>query len=127
MALNCLWLTEIVAAYIFTALTFGLLDAVWLIVMRDRLYKPEMGSLLAERAKLLPSMILLFVTGLTHFAVLPAMGSEAVSYASTNGGFLGFMCYTTYNVTNHSVMKFWSWKLASVDTVWGMFAAALSC
>ena len=36
------------------------------------------------------------------------------------------MCYMTYNLTNHSVMKIWSWKLTLVDKSSGTFAAALS-
>ena len=48
---------KIVAAYLGTALTMLVLDAVWLTQMSPRLYQPRIGDLLAAKPSLPPAVV----------------------------------------------------------------------
>lgn len=64
-------------AYMATGIAFALIDSVWLRTMSERLYKVEIGELLADSFRLPPAILfyLLYILGMMIFAVGPAMQS----------------------------------------------------
>ena len=42
------------------------------------------------------------------------------------GAVYGFACYGTYCLTNHSIMKEWSWSLSISDMIWGIFLSSMT-
>ena len=114
---------QYVIAYLFSAVVFGLLDAVWLNTMFTRLYKPELGDLLGE-LRWAPALIfyLLYLVGMQVFAVAPALKSGQWTSALLYGALFGFFCYATYDLTNHATMKVWSLKVTLADIAWGTIA-----
>ena len=64
---------NIAIAYLLTLLVFAVIDTAWLGSMGDRLYRPLIGSMLAENFRLAPAIAFyaLYAAGLTIFAVLP--------------------------------------------------------
>jgi uncharacterized membrane protein len=87
---------KMLAAYGLTLVAFAAIDAVWLINMAPRLYKPEIG----------------------YFAVWPGL-TEGVAKAALQGAVLGFICYATYDLTNYATLKVWSLKVTVLDLMWG--------
>ena len=128
---------KIVMAYVVTALVFGLLDAVWLRFAGPRLYRPALGELLADKFRLAPAITfyVIFIAGLTYFAVLPGMLSNGVT-GSTNfagvplavlhGALLGLLCYATYDLTNQATMKVWPSHITLIDIAWGAVASGFA-
>ncbi len=128
---------KIVMAYVVTALVFGLLDAVWLRFAGPLLYRPALGELLADKFRLAPAITfyVIFIAGLTYFAVLPGMLSTGVT-GSTNfagvplavlhGALLGLLCYATYDLTNQATMKVWPSHITLIDMAWGAVASGFA-
>ncbi|MFZ4111034.1 MAG: DUF2177 family protein [Polymorphobacter sp.] len=110
-------------AFIATGLGFAAVDSVWLITMSTRLYKPEIGELMAENFRLGPAIIfyLLYITGILVFAVQPALASGKWQTALVQGALFGFFCYMTYDMTNYATLKVWSLKVTILDLMWGTF------
>ena len=110
-------------AFIATGLGFAAVDSVWLIIMSTRLYKPEIGELMAENFRLGPAIIfyLLYITGILVFAVQPALASGKWQTALVQGALFGFFCYMTYDMTNYATLKVWSLKVTILDLMWGTF------
>jgi uncharacterized membrane protein len=109
------------AAYGLTLIAFAAIDAVWLINMAPRLYKPEIGAVMMEEGfRLLPAMIFyaLYIGGIVYFAVWPGL-TEGVAKAALQGAILGFLCYATYDFTNYATLKVWSLKVTILDLIWG--------
>lgn len=109
------------AAYGLTLIAFAAIDAVWLINMAPRLYKPEIGAVMMEEGfRLVPAMIFyaLYIGGIVYFAVWPGL-SEGVARAALQGAILGFLCYATYDFTNYATLKVWSLKVTILDLIWG--------
>lgn len=116
------------AGYGFTALIFGVLDALWLTKVGPKLYRPEIGELLMDGWRPAPALIFyaLYMLGIQIFAVQPALAAGKWQVAATYGALFGFFCYMTYDLTNHATMKIWSTKITLADIAWGTCATGLS-
>jgi uncharacterized membrane protein len=110
-------------AFIATGLGFAAIDSIWLITMSTRLYKPEIGELMAENFRLGPAIVfyLLYIAGILIFAVQPALASGKWQTALVQGALFGFFCYMTYDMTNYATLKVWSLKVTVLDLMWGTF------
>ena len=112
---------KMLAAYGLTLVAFAAIDAVWLINMAPRLYKPEIGEVMMDKGfRLTPAMIFyaIYIGGIVYFAVWPGL-TEGVAKAALQGAVLGFICYATYDLTNYATLKVWSLKVTVLDLMWG--------
>jgi uncharacterized membrane protein len=112
-------------AYVATGLVFLMLDGGWLALVGPRLYRPEIGVLLAEKIQAPPAILfyLIYVAGLVYFAVEPGL-AEGLAKAAIAGAALGLVAYGAYDLTCQAVMKTWSTKVTLADMGWGAFASA---
>ncbi|MEJ5989758.1 DUF2177 family protein [Ramlibacter sp. PS3R-8] len=119
---------QFAAAYAVTALAFLGLDAVWLTSMADRLYRPALGSLMADKFALGPAAAFYFVyvAGIVGFAVAPAVASGSATGALLRGLALGFVAYATYDLTNQATLRGWPWSVTLADLAWGTVATGLA-
>lgn len=117
-----------IAAYIATAIVFGLLDALWLTQVGPTLYQPEIGELLMDGWRPAPAFAFyaLYMLGIQIFAVAPALAARRWQIGAARGAMFGFFCYMTYDLTNHAVMKIWSLKISLIDMAWGCFATGVA-
>jgi uncharacterized membrane protein len=120
-------------AYAATALVFLALDAVWLYTMAERLYRPALGHLMADRVAVLPAIAfyLVYIVGVLVFAVRPGLESGRWTVALGLGALLGFVAYATYDLTNQATLRDWPWRVTLADLCWGTAvtaaAAAAGC
>lgn len=119
---------QAIAAYVATAIVFGLLDAVWLTKVGPKLYRPEIGALLMDGWRPAPALIFyaLYMLGIQIFAVAPALAAGKWQIAAGYGALFGFFCYMTYDLTNQATMKIWSTKVTLADIAWGMIATGVA-
>jgi uncharacterized membrane protein len=106
---------------------FGILDALWLTQMFERLYKPALGSLLAPGLRLdaATAFYLMYVTGLVLLAVRPTvLAGGGVRAAALRGAGLGAFAYATYDLTNQATLAVWPVHVSMIDIAWGTFASA---
>jgi uncharacterized membrane protein len=124
---------NLVTVYILTLAVFAVIDAAWLGTMGDRLYRPLIGSMLAENFRLAPAIAFyaLYAAGLTIFAVLPGLAEGGWRKALLWGGLFGLFAYGTYDLTNLATLKTWSVKLSVIDMTWGVIvsggSSAIAC
>jgi len=119
---------NIAAPYILTLLVFAVIDSAWLGSMGNRLYRPLIGSMLADNFRLAPAVAFyaLYAGGLTLFAVLPGLAEGGWKKALLWGGLFGLFAYGTYDLTNLATLKTWSLKLSLIDMAWGVCVSAVS-
>lgn len=105
-----------------------LVDMFWHIFIAPKLFKKEIGHLMAKKAKLYAGFIFYLINAgaILVFVVNPSLEKGQLIYALLYGGFLGFAMYSTYNFTNLALLKDWSVKLSLLDLGWGTFATALT-
>lgn len=104
----------------------GLIDAVWLGVIANKLYKNELGSLLLEKPNMVAAILfyVIFVVGIVVFAVLPAVTAGDWKVALGLGALLGLVTYATYDLTNLATLKGFPVKIVIIDLLWGTVLTA---
>jgi uncharacterized membrane protein len=104
------------------------LDAVWLSTMAERLYRPQLGALLAHEFRVGPAIAFyaLYLFGIVYFAAAPALKEGGWSKAALNGALLGLVAYGTYDLTNQATLIHWPVMVTMLDLVWGALLTAVS-
>lgn len=84
---------RLIVAYLGAGVTFAAIDAVWLTSMYERLYKPVLGPILAEKLDLTAAVAfyLIYIFGIVFFAIKPALREGSWQRAALNGAVLGFV------------------------------------
>lgn len=110
-----------VAAYLGAGLTFAAIDFVWLTTMTDRLYKPVIGPIMADKPdmKAAVAFYLISIAGTVFLAIAPALKEGNWTRAAINGAVLGFVAYATYDLTNQATLAVWQTRLTIIDLIWG--------
>ena len=118
-----------IIAYVAAAIAFGVLDSLWLRWAGPNLYRPVIGSIMADefRKGAAIAFYLIYLLGMMWFAVKPGLASGSVATAMLNGALLGALCYATFDLTSQSVMKVWATHISLADIAWGAFATAIAC
>jgi uncharacterized membrane protein len=117
-----------VIAYAGSAVAMAALDAAWLGTMGPRVYRPALGALLTEGFRFGPAIAfyMLYVAGLTVFAVRPTLASGQWTATAAMGALFGFFCYATYDLTNMATLRVWPLKIVLLDIAWGVALSALA-
>lgn len=115
-------------AYFGTAISFLLIDAVWIMMVVKPFYEKEIGGLLRDTPNMVASGIFyaLYAAGIVWLAVNPALSTGSVRTAAINGAILGAIAYGTYTVTNYAVIEGWTRGLVVSDVLWGAFLTAVA-
>lgn len=110
-------------AYLGAGVTMAVLDAIWLSTMADRLYRPVIGSIMADKPDLRVAGVfyLLYVFGIVFLAVLPGLREGSLMRTVTTGAVFGLVAYATYDLTNQATLRVWSTQLTLIDLAWGTF------
>ena len=113
-------------AYGAAALAMLCLDAVWLTLTANTLYRPLLGDIMLPGFRPAPAIMFyaLYVAGVVIFAVNPGLAAGRWTSALMYGALLGFFCYATYDLTNQATLKNWSTIVTLVDMSWGTFLTA---
>jgi len=111
-------------AWLATAFIFLVMDACWLSLMASRLYAPALGDLMAPAFRPAPAALfyLIYISGIVHFAIRPALAAGQWPPALVNGALLGLLCYATYDLTSQAVLRHWSSWVTVADMTWGTVA-----
>ncbi|MDD3572801.1 MAG: DUF2177 family protein [Eubacteriales bacterium] len=112
--------------YLVTTGIFLLIDAAWLGLIAPKLYKANIGHLMAEKPNFLAAGVfyLIYIAALLFFVIDPALVKASVWQAVWTGAFLGLAMYATYDLTNLATLKEWPLKITAIDLAWGTFITA---
>ncbi len=103
-------------------------DLGWLSLMGPRLYRPVIGSLMADRPdwKAAIAFYALYLTGISVFAIAPGLRDGRPLAALGWGALFGLVAYGVYDLTNQATLKVWSIKLSLADMAWGAVITGLA-
>lgn len=114
-------------AYLATAAAFLIADLVWL-SRTVGLYRRAIGEMMLETPnwKAAVSFYLLYIVGIVFFVVAPPHPAESWTSVLFSGALLGLVAFATYDMTNLSTLKRWSFRMSIIDMAWGTFVTAIS-
>jgi len=106
--------------YLGTGVSIAALDAVYLTVAGQRVYRPTLDYALADKPDL-PAAVafyLVYVLGVVLLAIRPNRDAGLGKTALT-GALLGAFAYATYDLTNQATLKVWATRITLIDICWG--------
>lgn len=117
-----------IVAYAGTAVSMLVLDGLWLSITAKRLYRPQLGDLLADGFRAAPAALFyfLYVAGIVLLAVAPALTAGKWTAALWRGMALGLVAYGTYDLTNQATLRHWSTAVTLADMTWGAVLTGLA-
>ncbi len=116
-----------ISAYVGTGAVMLVLDVIWLTTMIG-VYRQHIGEVLLDGVRMGPriTFYLLYVAGLTYFAVLSTLDGGSWTDAALRGAFFGLVAYGTYDLTNQATIKVWPTAMTVMDMSWGTVLSAVS-
>ena len=113
-------------AFAASLLAMAVIDGLWLGLVARGFYRRHLGALMAERPNWTAAVAfyLLYVLGVTVFAVLPAVDAAAIPDAMWRGALFGLVAYATYDLTNAATLRGWPGIVTLVDMAWGTLLSA---
>lgn len=116
-------------SFVTVLVLISILDVFWLGLTINRIYKPGLGDLLADKPNYKAAFLfyIIYALGITHFVVHPAFvnGSDFI-WGTLQGALFGLISYCVYNLPNLALIKKWSEKVSIVDIVWGTALTSLT-
>jgi uncharacterized membrane protein len=122
-------------SYAVMLLAFFILDAGWITLVARKFYDIEVSDVMRPKPRLGAAVLfyIVYAAGVTAFATLPltrhfdGVHATLATYRDVAiwGAGLGFFAYSTYALTNQSLIKEWKYKLVFTDLAWGAFLTAL--
>lgn len=111
------------ATILASAATMLVLDLAWLGFVARGLYAAALGPLLRPET-FWPAAFLFYVFYVAVIVGWAVLGAANPVAAARRGVGLGFVAYTTYELTNWAVLEGWSAWIVPVDVAWGVALTA---
>jgi len=116
---------DFIAVYAVMLLTYIVIDFIWITTFMQPYFTANLGHLLRESVG--TSFLLIYgsiffvfyVLGLYWFGVRAGIASNSALTAVLSGGFLGFIAYGTYGLTNYIFFKGYPLSITLLDITWG--------
>lgn len=116
---------QYVLVYLISVPVFFAIDMVWLGLIAVQFYQKHLGYILGPvKWSVAISFYLIFLIGLTIFAIAPALTAHNIKTALIYGALFGFFTYATYDLTNWATVRDWPWIVVVVDILWGSVLSA---
>ena len=112
--------------YLGTGVAVAILDAGYLTLAGQKVYRPLLDYALADQPNL-PAAVafyLAYVLGILLLAILPNRAASLGKTALT-GAILGAFAYATYDLTNQATLKVWATRITLIDLCWGTFLTCI--
>ncbi len=113
------------AATLATAAAILVLDLAWLGVVARGFYTSAIGPLMRPEAYW-PAAALFYAFYVGVTVTWAVLGTDGPMAAVRRGAALGFVAYTTYDLTNWAVLRDWPAWIVPVDITWGVVLTAVA-
>ncbi len=107
--------------YLIVLPAFFAIDLVWLGLLAKDLYDAQIGALLKADVNWTAAIAfyLVFIAGIVHFVLMPAVEKKSLKQAALNGAAFGFVTYATFDLTSLALIRDWPLLITVVDLAWG--------
>ena len=118
---------NIVVLYGITALSFFIIDLIWIAGVAKTFYARTIGGMLREQVNW-PAAILfygIYIGGIVLFVLLPSLKeASSLSRVAVLASLLGLFAYGTFDLTALALFKNWPVTVTVVDMIWGTVLTA---
>jgi len=104
-----------------------IIDFIFIYLVANNAYKKEISDIMLAKPKIIPALLfyLIYSGGIFLLAINPHLKDNNIFQAVIFSMIVGLVAYSTFALTNLSLLKDWNLKLALIDTFWGLFSGGL--
>ena len=112
--------------YLIVLPVFFALDMLWLGLLAKDFYDAQIGALLKADVNWTAAVVfyLVFIAGIVHFVLMPAVDKNSLKQAALNGAAFGFVTYATFDLTSLALIRDWPLAITLLDLAWGTVLTA---
>jgi uncharacterized membrane protein len=113
-------------SYGVSAVVLLTLDLLWLGVLAPPLYERELGALLRPQPNLVAAALFyaVYLVGVNELVIHAGTPASRSARVAARGALLGFVAYSTFDLTALAVLVRWSALVTAVDIAWGTLLTA---
>jgi uncharacterized membrane protein len=102
------------------------LDLLWLGVVAPPLYERALGPLLRPQPNLAAAALFyaVYLVGVNELVIHAGAAAASTARVAARGALLGFVAYSTFDLTALAVLAGWSALVTAVDIAWGTLLTA---
>lgn len=115
---------RLLRTYLLSGLVMLPIDAVWLTLAAEPLYRTRIGHLMREDGFLLAPAIAFYLLYLLGILVLAQWPARRWQGALGRGAVFGLCAYGTYDLTNQATLRDWPGLVTLIDLAWGTVLTA---
>ena len=118
---------DLICVYGVMLVAYVVVDFIWITLFMQPYFTANLGHLLRESVGTSflitygSIFFIFYVFGLYWFGVRAGIVSNSALTAALSGGFLGFLAYGTYGLTNYIFFKGYPLSITLLDITWGSF------
>lgn len=116
------------AVFLPSLVCFVALDVTWIWLVASGMYKHVLGDSLRSPPGVVAGILAwICIVGTVYLFALPyALPERSWKLALQQGAVVGTLLYGTFEFTNLSIIKSWTWGLAFADLAWGGLVCAIA-
>lgn len=115
-----------VLTYAVSAAVMLALDLLWLGVVAAPLYESTIGPLLRPQPNLVAAALFyaVYLVGVNELVIHAGAEASRTARVAARGALLGFVAYSTFDLTALAVLAGWSVLITAIDIAWGTLLTA---
>jgi len=118
---------NMVALYGVTAVSFFIIDLIWIAGIAKTFYARTIGGMLRDQVNWPAAIVfyLLYIGGIVLFVLLPSLkDASSLPRVAVLAALLGLFAYGTFDLTALALFKDWPVSVTVVDMLWGTVLTA---
>ena len=110
--------------YLSTAVVMLPLDFAFLGTVGKKMFDRNVGDMISSTPRVAPAVLfyLIYLVGIVAF--VNGAGPSDWRHNLAYGALLGLVCYSTFELTNMSILRHWEWNVVVSDIAWGTAVTA---
>ena len=110
--------------YLSTAAVMLPIDVAFLGAVGKKMFDQNVGDMITSTPRVTPAVLFYLIYLVGVVALVNGTAPADWRHNLAMGAILGFVAFSTFELTNMSILKHWEWNVVASDIAWGTIMTA---